>query len=166
MLETATGRKLWEGTTLIAADGSFTGKIMGLELLEGDVLVLKLSSERAQSSTQLFVVPHKAQTEKGSITELTITPDVKKQTVEVVGRTEPAAGRELTVLVTRLGNLVHIDQFTTDDNGAFTFKFPLELAAGDEFVFKFNGTTLTGGVERTVAITCFAVRRCYSVRGC
>ena len=30
VLETATGRKLWEGTTLISADGSFTGKITGL----------------------------------------------------------------------------------------------------------------------------------------
>lgn len=152
VLETATGRKLWSGTTAILADGSFTGKITGLSLAEGDVLVLKLSSERAESSATLFVVPQKEQPENGSITELTITADVKNQTLEVVGRAQPAAERELTVLVERRGNVIYINQFKTDNKGAFTFKFPSELAAGDVFNFQFNGAKLTEGVERTVVI--------------
>ena len=152
VLETATGRRLWSGSAAVGADGTFSGEITGLTLAAGDAMVLRLSAERAEGSTELIVVPTPAQPEKGSITQLTITPDTANQRFAVSGLAEPAAARELTVLVTKGGNTIYLNQFMTDADGEFALTVPAAMAAGDTFRFQFNGVTLTERVVREVTI--------------
>ena len=150
-LLTATGKVLWQGSVTAEADGSFQGSA-AVALEAGDVLVLTLEAENAGPSSTLFVVPGGAQPELAEITELTITPDVSGQKFTVIGKTEPVGAREIAMLVTKDGSVVHVDQFMTEEDGSFHLEFGAEMQVGDTFLFRFNGVTLKQPVERLVTI--------------
>ena len=150
-LLTATGKVLWQGSVTAEADGSFQGSA-AVALEAGDVLVLTLEAENAKPSSTLFVVPGGAQPELAEITELTITPDVSGQKFTVIGKTEPAGAREIAMLVTKDGSVVHVDQFMTEEDGSFHLEFGADMQVGDTFLFRFNGVTLKQPVERLVTI--------------
>lgn len=151
VLETATGKELWTGTVETEADGAFSGEI-AVTLDEGDALVLRLTAEGAEPSSTLFVVPGSGQPELAEITEVTITPDVAAQRFTITGKTAPAGVRELTMMLTRSGSIIHIDQFTTEADGSFTLTFGADMQAGDTFVLQLNGALIQQPFEQSVTI--------------
>lgn len=149
-VETATGRLLADGAFITDADGRFYGEI-AVSLQAGDVLVVRFDAEMAKSETELTVVPG-GTADSARLTDFSAAANESAGTLTVTGAAEPAGVRTLTLLVTNQGDLLYLNEFLTDENGAFALSFPAAFARGDRLVFRLNGAALEEGGEESLLI--------------
>ena len=147
---TATETPVWSGTVQTDATGAFRGEMTDERVKAGAGFLLRAHSENAADASLRFTVP--VQQDKANITELNIGYDLRKKQFTVNGTCEPTGVRELSVLVTRRENTMHVDQFYTLADGSFSLTIPSDMKAGDLFHFLFNGTTIEKKAERDVLI--------------
>lgn len=150
LVTTATGQELWSGAVETDEQGAFAA-VFPLQLEPGAQLTLQLQAENTTPYAELFKVPSPG-VETVRITELTITPETATQKFVVTGRTEPAGVWELSIMTTKQGDVVYLNQFLTEPDGTFRLEFPAEMAGGDAFWFQLNGAALEEGVKRLVVI--------------
>ncbi len=76
-------------------------------------------------------------------TDVKINADKESQIITVTGKIASEAKKELTVILKQNSNEVYLNQFSSDNSGAFSVSLPVSFTYGDPFTLQLGGASST-----------------------